>query len=196
LIELLLCRPTLLLKNAGSRQLPLSGRRRRLVLIDDRLRGRAIRLAGHHQALVDRDDVDGLVEISLRLVSLRQKRRRIHLSDDLPLLYEIALVREYLRQPASDLGRHIDLGSLQSAIAAGETRSDRFGLKPIPDQSAGRRHHGQGNRAENDFALLAYGGRFFGSGGLGEPLFASRGALASATAAWSACAALSATPIL
>jgi hypothetical protein len=67
------------------------------VLIDDRLRGRTIRLAGHHQALVDRDDVGGLLEVSLRLVSLRQKRRRIHLSDDLSLLYEIALVHEYLR---------------------------------------------------------------------------------------------------
>ena len=126
------------------------------MLSDDRLRGCTIRLAGHYQALVDRDDVGGLLEVSLRLVSLRQKRRRIHLSDDLSLLYEIALVHEYLRQPASDLGRHVDLGSLQSAIAAGETRPDRFGLEQEPNQSAGRRDHGQGDHGENDFAPLAY----------------------------------------
>ncbi len=105
-------------------------------LKDHGLGGGLLALALGNQGLGGEDGVLRLAYLGAGLVELGLQHFGVHARDDLAGLDEVAFVDADLADAPAELGRHVDLGSLDAPVAAGESVAQAIGAQLGPGQQA------------------------------------------------------------
>ncbi|MNP03437.1 hypothetical protein D3C76_953220 [compost metagenome] len=126
----------------GAGEAFLRGGQFRLALVDHRAGGGLLAFPLRHQRAGGELGVLLPAQFRLGLRQLGLEHLGIHARDHLAGLHEVALVDQDFRDTSGQLGRHVDLGGLDAAVAAGEAIAQPVRPECLPGECGdrGERH--------------------------------------------------------